>query len=91
MDERDYKAMNEELNPSPYLGDVNTKIRTKEEILARNGFDFEAFKLENEYSAKNLLLAMEEYSEQTCKVVHNLYNQREYLYKKENQRPDSKF
>ena len=37
---------------------------TKEQILDRNGFDFEAFKLENEYSAKNLLLAMDEYSEQ---------------------------
>jgi hypothetical protein len=37
------------------------KNRTKEQILDRNGFDFDAFKFENEYSAKNLLNAMEEY------------------------------
>lgn len=75
-----------------------SKIRTKEEILDRNGFDFEAFKLENEYSAKNLLLAMDEYSEQNCDVIYNLFNlpaqklkPLEDLYRKENQRPDGKF
>lgn len=75
-----------------------SKIRTKEEILDRNGFDFEAFKLENEYSAKNLLLAMDEYSEQNCDVIYNLFNRPaqklkplEDLYRKENQRPDGKF
>lgn len=36
----------------------------KEKILDRNGFEFEAFKFENEYSAKNLLLAMQEYADQ---------------------------
>lgn len=39
-------------------------MKTKEEILEENGFDFEAFALENEYSAKNLLAAMEQYAKQ---------------------------
>ena len=47
-------------------------METKEQILYRNGFDFEYFKLENEYSAKNLLLAMDEYSEQNCDQIQNL-------------------
>lgn len=75
-----------------------SKIRTKEQILDRNGFDFEAFKFENEYSAKNILLAMDEYSEQNCDVIHNLFNRPaqklkplEDLYRKENPRPDGKF
>lgn len=29
MDERDYKAMNEELNPSPYLGDLNLAMEKR--------------------------------------------------------------
>ena len=33
---------------------------TKEQILDRNGFDFDAFKYENEYSAKAILTAMDE-------------------------------
>lgn len=37
-------------------------MKTAEHILDVNGFDFEAFKYENEYSAKNLLLAMKEYA-----------------------------
>jgi hypothetical protein len=37
---------------------------TKEEILEKNGFDFEAFKLDNEYSAKSILTSMEEYASQ---------------------------
>lgn len=39
-------------------------MKTKEQILDRNGFDFEAFKFENEYSADNILSAMEEYADQ---------------------------
>lgn len=31
-----------------------------EEILENNGFNFELFKIENEYSANNILLAMKE-------------------------------
>lgn len=38
-----------------------SKTRTKEQVLNRNGFDFRAFEFENEYSAKNLLSAMDEY------------------------------
>jgi len=75
-----------------------SKIRTKEQILTRNGFDFEAFKFENEYSAKNILLAMEEYSEQNCDLIHNLFNKPteklkrlEDLYRKENPHPKGKF
>lgn len=37
---------------------------TKEEILEKNGFDFEAFKLDNEYSAKSILTSMDEYANQ---------------------------
>ncbi|MCK9429831.1 MAG: hypothetical protein M0R17_07485 [Candidatus Omnitrophica bacterium] len=73
-------------------------MRTKEQILDRNGFDFEAFKFENEYSAKNLLLAMDEYSEQNCEQLQNLFTQPteelkplEDLYRKENPHPDGKF
>lgn len=41
---------------------------TKQQILDRNGFDFDAFEYENEYSAKNLLTAMDEYAEQEAKA-----------------------
>jgi hypothetical protein len=34
---------------------------TKQETLEKNGFDFEKFKADNEYSARNILKAMEEY------------------------------
>lgn len=34
---------------------------TKQETLEKNGFDFEIFATENEYSARNILKAMEEY------------------------------
>lgn len=34
---------------------------TKQETLEKNGFDFEKFKADNEYSAKNILKAMQEY------------------------------
>lgn len=44
-------------------------MKTKEQILDRNGFDFEAFRFENEYSADNILLAMEEYAQQQVKVA----------------------
>jgi len=40
---------------------------TKQQILDRNGFDFDAFQFENEHSAKNLLIAMDEYAEQKSK------------------------
>ena len=35
-----------------------------EDLLQDNGFDFEKFKLENEHSAKNILLAMQAYADQ---------------------------
>lgn len=41
-----------------------TEMKLKEDILESNGFDFDAFKFENEYSAKNLLIAMDEYASQ---------------------------
>ena len=37
---------------------------TKEEILDKEGFDFDAFQYDNEYSAKAILKAMEEYANQ---------------------------
>lgn len=37
---------------------------TKRQILDRNGIDFDAFEYEHEYSAKNLLTAMDEYAKQ---------------------------
>lgn len=40
---------------------------TKEAVLEKNGFDFESFEIENEYSAKNLLSAMEEYAQDKLK------------------------
>lgn len=39
-------------------------MKSKEEILDRNGFDFDAFQYENEDLAKSLLSAMEEYANQ---------------------------
>jgi hypothetical protein len=43
---------------------------TKGDILEKNGFDFDAFKLDNEYSAKNLLNSMNEFTEQVlCEVL----------------------
>lgn len=39
-------------------------MRTPEQVLDMNGFDFEQFKYENEYSGKNLLLAMKEYAKE---------------------------
>ena len=44
-------------------------MKTKEQILDRNGFDFEAFKFENEYSADNILSAMEEYADQKAEQL----------------------
>ena len=41
---------------------------TKQEILDKNGFDFERFEFENEYSVKNLLTSMDEYAEQEAKA-----------------------
>lgn len=44
---------------------------TAKEILEKNGFDFEAFELDNEYSAKNLLRAMELYAESKATEAYN--------------------
>ena len=41
---------------------------TKQEMLNKNGFDFEHFEFENEYSVKNLLASMDEYAEQEAKA-----------------------
>lgn len=41
---------------------------TKKQILDRNGIDFDAFEYEHEYSAKNLLTAMNEYAAQEAKA-----------------------
>lgn len=40
----------------------------KRQILDKNGIDFDAFEYEHEYSAKNLLTAMDEYAEQEAKA-----------------------
>ena len=40
------------------------EVSDMEDLLQDNGFDFEKFKLENEYSAKNILLAMQAYADQ---------------------------
>ena len=39
-------------------------MKTARQTLDVNGFDFDAFEFENEYSAKNILSAMEEYANQ---------------------------
>jgi len=39
-------------------------MRTPEEILEDNVFDFNLFKLDNEYSAFNLIKSMKEYAKQ---------------------------
>lgn len=73
-------------------------MKTKEQILVSNGFDIEAFKFENENSANNLLLAMDEYAEQNCEQLQNLFSRSfkelkplEDLYRKENPHSDDKF
>lgn len=43
---------------------MTKKIKTREEILEKNGIDFDLFLLENEHSAKNLLISMQEYADQ---------------------------
>jgi len=40
-----------------------------EEILEKNGFDYEKFKLENPYSAANLFLSMHEACNQTLALA----------------------
>jgi len=42
----------------------NSNMKTKEQILDELGFDYAKFKFDNEYSAKNILLAMEEYAKE---------------------------
>lgn len=42
--------------------------KTLEEIFEENGFDFVAFELENEYSAKNLLKSIKEYANQKPEI-----------------------
>ena len=44
---------------------------TTKEALEKNGFDFELFQTENEYSAKNILLAMEEYGKHCAEQAWN--------------------
>ena len=73
-------------------------IKTKEQILDKNGFDFDAFKFENEFSAKNLLSAMDEYAEQQCELIQNLFTKPtkqlkplEDLWRKENPDPKGRY
>lgn len=73
-------------------------MKTKEQILVSNGIDIEAFKLENEYYANNILLAMDEYAEQNCEQIQNLFSRTtkeleplEDLYRKENPHSEGKF
>lgn len=51
---------------------------TKEEILIKNGFDFELFQLENQYSAENLLLATDEYGRQCFEAARELKQVNKY-------------
>ena len=72
--------------------------KTKKQFLEDNGFNYIRFMLENEHSTKNLLNAMDEYSEYNCDQIRNLYEKPmailkplEDQYRKENPRPDGKF
>lgn len=74
------------------------KLKTKKEILKSCGFDFDTFKLQNKKSAKKLLEAMEEYSDQNCDEIYSLINKYfeklkplEDLYRKEHPMPDNQF
>jgi len=49
-------------------------METKRELIEKNGFDFEGFELENEHSAKNLLLAMDEYAGQRLQQFIQWHN-----------------
>jgi hypothetical protein len=49
-------------------------MQTKREIIEKNGFDFDLFELQNEHSAKNLLLAMDEYAQQTLQAFLYWHN-----------------
>ena len=53
-------------------------MKTKEKILDINGFDFDAFKYENEFSAKNLLKSMDEYALEVVKA-YDLWIKKEKL------------
>jgi len=44
-------------------------MKTKEQILDQNGFDFDAFEYENEYSAKSLLNSMQLFANQEVKAA----------------------
>lgn len=60
----DIEAIVKSVSYNVELQSGETMSKTKEDILDANGFDFAAFEYENEYSAKNLLIAMEEHSSQ---------------------------
>jgi hypothetical protein len=49
-------------------------MQTKREIIEKNGFDFDLFELQNEHSAKNLLLAMDEHARQTLQAFVEWHN-----------------
>jgi hypothetical protein len=49
-------------------------MQTKREIIEKNGFDFDLFELQNEYDAKNLLLAMDEHAQQTLQAFVEWHN-----------------
>ena len=44
--------------------EILNNMKTAEEILEENGFNIELFKMDNEYSAKNLLKAMHQFRDQ---------------------------
>lgn len=73
-------------------------MKTKEQILVSNGFDIEAFKFADEYTANIILLAMDEYAEQNCEQLQNLFSRTTKelepladLYRKENPHSEGKF
>jgi hypothetical protein len=47
---------------------MNDTMKTKEELLTESGIDWELFEIENEFSAKAILSAMERYTEQKLNI-----------------------
>lgn len=77
---------------------VKLKLKSREEILINNGFDFDLFKSQNPDLAEKILLAMDEYSEQNSDAIYEIQwkvneilKPLEDLYRKENPRLDGKF
>lgn len=73
-------------------------MKTKEQILAKHGFYVEVLKSQNPECANSLLEAMDEYSEQQCGLVQDLFNRPteqlkplEDLYRKEHPYPEGRF